>query len=568
MKKNILIKLFLLCSTLAISQSNYYVSTTGNNANNGELSSPFLTIQYGVNQLSAGDVLHILEGTYEEKININVSGNPSAFITIKNYQNDEVIIDAINFADDDAIISILDFKAYIRIEGLHLTNNKFNHCQGITLEGAVHHIEIINNKVSNIWFDPDPNAPVINGTSAIGINAWGYMAQDSIHNLTIRGNEIFNNKNGYSENLKLNANVSGFIIEDNIVYDNTNIGIDVIGNYGESPTSLYDRGRNGIIRNNLVYNCVADYSGAAGIYIDGGKNIIVENNISHNNGYGGSIGCEQDGETRNIIFRNNIFYNNIRSGMSIGGYDVSTTGNVIDCHILNNTFYNNDTNDDSHGEITMTNLQDCTIENNIFYISNSIYEDIFLYAYRTQNNLSLNYNLVYNDDGFDDIQVFVLGSYIYLDNYYNNTGYGNNSVYGSPQLADAPNDFHISGSSLAVNTGNPNLIPGVNEVDIDGEERINDAIVDCGADEFYILSINEETLDDFISIYPNPTFNTFTINLKNETLKKAIIYNQLGQKIKEVTTKEVTISNLSKGVYFIKIISQSGKITTKKVTKK
>ncbi|MCF6306362.1 MAG: glycoside hydrolase family 9 protein [Flavobacteriaceae bacterium] len=86
--------------------------------------------------------------------------------------------------------------------------------------------------------------------------------------------------------------------------------------------------------------------------------------------------------------------------------------------------------------------------------------------------------------------------------------------------------------------------------------------------DYTILSINDETLNDFISIYPNPTKNTFTINLKNETLEKAFIYNQLGQQVKEITTNEVNISNLHKGIYFVKITLQSGEITVKKVIKK
>ena len=66
---------------------------------------------------------------------------------------------------------------------------------------------------------------------------------------------------------------------------------------------------------------------------------------------------------------------------------------------------------------------------------------------------------------------------------------------------------------------------------------------------------------------PNPTTNTFTIDLNGEILEKVVIYNELGQRVKEVTTNEVDISNLSNGIYFVKITSQSGKIATKKLIK-
>jgi len=68
MKKIFLIVCITFISTNILAQTNYYVSTTGNNSNNGSLSSPWQTIQFGVNQLSAGDTLFIRGGNYPEKI--------------------------------------------------------------------------------------------------------------------------------------------------------------------------------------------------------------------------------------------------------------------------------------------------------------------------------------------------------------------------------------------------------------------------------------------------------------------------------------------------------------------
>ncbi|MCF6348778.1 MAG: alginate lyase family protein [Flavobacteriaceae bacterium] len=81
------------------------------------------------------------------------------------------------------------------------------------------------------------------------------------------------------------------------------------------------------------------------------------------------------------------------------------------------------------------------------------------------------------------------------------------------------------------------------------------------------LDVPELEFEKNISIYPNPTSNTFVINLNVDVLKKAIIYNHLGQKVKEITTKEVNISNLSNGIYVIRITSQNDKIVTKKIIK-
>ncbi|GEM_PF-995860 len=81
------------------------------------------------------------------------------------------------------------------------------------------------------------------------------------------------------------------------------------------------------------------------------------------------------------------------------------------------------------------------------------------------------------------------------------------------------------------------------------------------------VSINALVNTLEVSIYPNPTQDLFRVNLKADVLESVAIYNHVGQQIKEVTTKEINLSNLPKGIYFVKITSQSGKMTTKKVIK-
>ena len=51
-------------------------------------------------------------------------------------------------------------------------------------------------------------------------------------------------------------------------------------------------------------------------------------------------------------------------------------------------------------------------------------------------------------------------------------------------------------------------------------------------------------------------------------LSQVVIYNLQGQKVKESTTKQVNVSNLSKGVYLVKIEDGNGNIATEKFIKK
>ncbi len=498
--KNILLYSFLLFASFVGAQTQYYVAPppAGDNGNVGSFDNPWETITYGIGQLAPGDVLFLKAGTYEEKIDINVSGTPSAKITIRNYQDDEVILDALNSTNDLPII--YTNQAYLRIEGLHLKNNQVNNAFGIFIEGTAHHIEIVNNKISNINFSTDPNAEVNSNTNAVPLGIQGNDTNVAIHDISIIGNEVFDNRTGYSENITLGGNVDGFLVESNTIHDNTNIGIDMTGNYGECPTPAYDHARNGLVRNNLVYNCDAGENTAAGIYVDGGRDIIVENNICHHNGYGGEIGCEQDGETTNVTFRNNIFYGNKYAGMHIGGYDPQTTGNVINAVVSNNTFFQNDAVN-YNGELIFSRSTNTHVFNNVFFLTG---QNVYLYAYRTQTDMVLDYNLVFNAAGQNQIETTVNGnSYTGLQNFYNATGYGANSSFGDPLLADAtadPPDFHLTANSPAINTGDPNYSPSAGERDMDGENRANDTI-DCGADEYYApmaveyLSVLSGTVD-------------------------------------------------------------------------
>ena len=125
------------------------------------------------------------------------------------------------------------------------------------------------------------------------------------------------------------------------MHDVTNIGIDAEGNYGVSPNAANDQARNGIIKNNLTYNCISPYATSGGLYIDGAKNVVLENNISYHNGYGIEVGCEIVGKsTDSIIIRNNIFYDNQICGIALGGYAYpSGSGKVTNSSVRNNTCY-------------------------------------------------------------------------------------------------------------------------------------------------------------------------------------------------------------------------------------
>jgi len=82
-----------------------------------------------------------------------------------------------------------------------------------------------------------------------------------------------------------------------------------------------------------------------------------------------------------------------------------------------------------------------------------------------------------------------------------------------------------------------------------------------------VLAINKNTLLDF-SVYPTPTENILNIKSKTE-ISKIEIYSKLGQLIlKNETENNIDISNLTNGLYFVKVEDINGNFGVKKIMKK
>ena len=95
-KKVLLTYILIFSFSHVLAQTTYYVapaSSGGDNNNAGTLAAPFETLQYAVNQLTAGDILYIRGGLYRETITIDEDGTSGNLITIQNYNNEVVTID-------------------------------------------------------------------------------------------------------------------------------------------------------------------------------------------------------------------------------------------------------------------------------------------------------------------------------------------------------------------------------------------------------------------------------------------------------------------------------------------
>jgi len=436
--------LIIICSNLLA--TDYYVAISGSNNNAGTISAPWRTIQYGVDQLSAGDQLYIKAGLYAEKINIYNSGSATSRILISNYNNDLVILDGTGNTNQIAMIDLYDIS-YVTIQGLELRNNQMIDAQGIQVAGGGDGVYVLNNINHNIDFSTDPNTPVNAATNAQGIIIYGSIGTDAITDLKINGNEIHSCLLGYSEALAVNGNVDGFEILNNYVHDNSNIGIDVIGH--ENTATSNDQARNGQIKYNIVHGNISPYATSGGIYVDGGKDLIIENNISYDNGYGIEVGCENIGKTTsNIIIRNNLIYDNEKAGLSLGGFDYPATGKVTHTTVTGNTFFQNDNSNSFSGELYLSYSENCEISNNIFYTGP---QNTYGYVELSQVNLIVDYNTIYCPDGATNFEAdWNSNFYFGFSNYQSGTGHDTHSTFGDPLFVDntlGNLDLHILAGS-------------------------------------------------------------------------------------------------------------------------
>ncbi|MCD6564625.1 MAG: right-handed parallel beta-helix repeat-containing protein [Bacteroidales bacterium] len=555
--------MLILISTLfylnGFCQQNYYVNTAGNDdTGDGSYNLPWQTIQNGMDQLSAGDTLNIMAGTYNEKLFVEVSGTNENKIVIRNNSNDTVIISGADIIDSEAVIEIYN-QSNITIEGLFITNNEMPDSKGILIEAKCNNITIRNNKIYNINFSNNATDVVTEETNAQPLIVFGTESLDPVMSLIIEGNKIYDCRTGYSEALAINGNVDGFEVVNNTVHNITNIGIDIIGHEGTSLQN--DQARNGLVKGNTIYNCISAYATSGGIYVDGGKDLVIENNVSYHNGYGIEIGCENTGKTTsNVVVRDNLFYDNEVCAIAIGGFDYPDgSGKVVDCDILNNTCMKNDFAVDGTGEMYITYLENANIKNNIFYISG---QNIFAYAELSQVNLVMDYNLFYSLSG--NFETDWNGTqYASFSVFQTGTGSNANSLFSDPLLVSADvlsADFHLQENSPAINAGDPDFVAGDTETDFYGNERVFDNRVDCGAYECQTSSeVSKIKTAEDIVIFPNPCSSVLNVRLLNNKTAKGYYYtimNNLGQTISKgkMESNQISLNGFSRGSYQLIIL--------------
>lgn len=347
-----------------------YVSPTGSDSNSGTITSPWLTISYGISQLQAGYTLFIRAGTYTGSTNtissqlytvpsgtsftnaVTISAYPGETVTIKppsgvsaiqlyNHATPYLIIQDLTLdmsnsvAPTDAdgvIIGGSPAPHHIRIQRCDVKNGpNFGIHTGI----LTHHLELLNNTIHGFgtvasYPGYDGHAMYLSGSdglyegntiyncSGYGIHIWSGPAFSPLHDDPCRN--IVRNNRVYSNGFEGGATTYGIVVAwgdgnsvyNNLVYNNQG-GIQIYT--GTTNTAVY----NNTVYNNPTYACIVQYtSGTTSIY----------NNIFYANGTNTVFDAGQSGGT--ILQGNNITSNPSFTSASTGDFTLLTGSTAID----------------------------------------------------------------------------------------------------------------------------------------------------------------------------------------------------------------------------------------------
>jgi Right handed beta helix region len=482
----------------AFGQANsiFYVSTTGDDSNSGTQTAPWRTVQHAADTVRAGSTVNVRGGVYEELVTVKASGNASeGYITFRSYPGETAVLDAGHFtpAERQAVLTIHN-RSYVRIEGFEIRNFHTAEHQlaplGISVMGGGSHIELLKNNVHHIEQTFEGRDGPGHGANGFGIAVYGTDAKTPITDLIIDGNEVHHLKTGSSESLVVNGNVTNFRITHNVVHDNNNIGIDVIGFERTAPDPAVDQARDGVVSGNVVYNihsrgnpAYQNEENSDGIYVDGGTRILIEQNVMHDDDFGIELASEhKDRATSYIIARNNLIYHCHTAGVSIGGYDPER-GHTDHSTVVNNTLYDNDTSGTGSGEFQMQwNMVDNVFANNIVYAGAHCL--IAVNKSQVDKNhaaVAMDHNLYYCASGAKaSTWAEVSGAVTGFDKYVESTGNDRHSRFLDPQFVDVTKDFHLRSDSPAIAAGTTEGVP-VGELDLEGSPRVKSGKIDIGS---------------------------------------------------------------------------------------
>ncbi len=494
--------LLLFCLPLSILATDYYVAVDGDDAASGvAISSPWRTISFATSQVIAGDTVFIKAGDYGgENIVLTVNGSAGNPITFEGYQTipgdnpqnnyvvgtllDPSIMPTLNGGDRTTGIAIeLTDRSYIVFKNFQI----HDYSAGIYAHAATHSVVDnitaitlgdVNNNYSGVGIvfssSTDSNTIkncLVYNAAAEGISVAGnnnlidnckvYCDDNqTVHSSTdyyivLAGN---NNhvKNSYAQrigNLEHGGHGIGFkdFAQDSLIEDSTSVNMAGSFYFRYSP-----------VFNNTIRNCHAKDSDESLLMRDGAHHNTFEN-------------CTVDNAYYAIVFYDSMGEDD--------GAPNTAEANVIKNSLITNTRqaviafhqYNRPS------DVVNNRIENITIDNALY----------LFHSGRVNINNSMTNSIVTNVANYSIGSVALDFSFDY-SNFWTN---GFTIPVGSGNLAVDPlftqaGSHYISVNSPMKNAGNPSYIADADDVDINGDKRIINSIIDMGVDEYneFIMS--------------------------------------------------------------------------------
>jgi hypothetical protein len=396
----------------------YYVSPYGDDTAAGRRTSPWRTIQRGINQIRAGDTLIVMAGTYNEFLNITrrCNGYVDCYTTIRT-EGEVWIRDPAGyptgFSSAKALVVMTgDLQGMpgwicrVKFEGFNIFTTIKNCVMNANKASSV--------VIKNNLFQADPT---VRRHDVCGLQL------DNCQSCIVSGNECSGLKSYGSEGYSgyypstygvwVGNNCSSCVIVGNRIYNN--VGFD----YTPSVHGIYLSGTNNEACENILANNADSGAGhgdgmSFNIYLDGTLNTMSGNHIFNGADYDVGVAGKSQLVTQNFISRqirivskatNVSICNNVFSeGVGCIQLGVRFRSDVIsDIKIMNNSFYSGlrgswlrciVAGQDGYSYGVVAGLQ---IANNIFYSENATVAGYYKYSGVEVRNLSIDYN-AYNSN--------------------------------------------------------------------------------------------------------------------------------------------------------------------------
>ena len=456
-------------------------------------------------------------------------------LSLENFQLNNLYIHDIYPSPTD---SLNNHKGYgIKFESLSDTSN--------SLYNTFSNIEITNNNITKT------------GHYGIWIKSLGLNGIDSIKNNKI---EVRNCNFEYTGGSGFVPNKSSNVLVENCVFNHT--GSDIDSRMWKRGSGMWPfDSKNVVAQNNKFMNAHGPQD-SYGAHTDfGNENVVFQYNFSYNN-EGGFV--EILGDNINCGYRYNISVND--------GYRVDPNNNQWDkkgkifwvgnfcgnnqtrcpstgTFIYNNTIFVNDT---LNPEIYFwPNIGDVHVYNNLIYVGSNGNKIPTLIS-NTLNTLDISHNIFYDS------------SRINLDN-----DLLNNALFLNPQMMNSsilgvnnPMAYKVQTNSPAIGSGR--LINGSTDTtnylnNNGGKDYFGNSI--SNFDPPSIGAFNEELMnsinffeDNSLTHFPSPTIDKVHLFFKDYNgLVETDIYDIKGQYIGHCDGEVISLINLKKGIYILKV---------------